>query len=738
MSRLTPLFAPRGIAVVGASRDPGKLGAVMMRSLRTFPGPVAGINPRDADPAAGRYESVAAAAVGTGGPLDLAVLCVPAASSASALADAARGGARAALVCSGGYAEAGGPGVGYQRDLAAAAADHGITLLGPNTSGFLIPALGLSASFVPGAASVPAGPAAVVAASGGINHVLAFLLAEAGVGVSLAVGLGNAVDVTTSDVLLHLAGDDRTRAVAVHLESVADGPALVAALRQLSARKPVAALVVGRSDVADFARSHTGALATSWRVTRAALRQAGAVVVDDERELADAVTALSAVRLPPTAAQPPPPPQVAQPAPAARRPAVGVVTAQAGPGLLHMDGLRARGVEVPPLGPASRDRLAGLLPPLTYQANPVDTGRPGPGFAEVLATVAADPGIDLVSVYTLAEPDALDLPAAAARLDGFPLVAGLGGPAGQVAATRQALRALGVPALTSPSGLTTAVSALIRDALGQAAAQQRPVAGIRVPGGLPAGPLDEDQAKSVLDALGVATPPRRACASRAEAHAALAALPGLVAVKLLDSAITHKSDVGGVVLGVRDAGELDQALDLLEGAGHHRFLVESMAPPGIDLLAGASRDPVFGPVVLLGLGGVAAEALADVAVALAPLPASQAARLPDQLAGRALLDGFRGGPALDRADLGLLLARLGALLAEHPDIEDIEINPLRLTHDGLIALDGVVTIRTEAVLARGDDPPGPPIAAPRRAAAQPPRHEPASGTPPLAAHGGGP
>jgi acetyltransferase len=499
-------------------------------------------------------------------------------------------------------------------------------------------------------------------------------------------------------------------------------------------------------------------------VTRAALRQAGAVVVDDERELADAVTALSAVRLPPTAAQPappptaaqpappptaaqlpppqaaqpPPPPQVAQPAPAARRPAVGVVTAQAGPGLLHMDGLRARGVEVPPLGPASRDRLAGLLPPLTYQANPVDTGRPGPGFAEVLATVAADPGIDLVSVYTLAEPDALDLPAAAARLDGFPLVAGLGGPAGQVAATRQALRALGVPALTSPSGLTTAVSALIRDALGQAAAQQRPVAGIRVPGGLPAGPLDEDQAKSVLDALGVATPPRRACASRAEAHAALAALPGPVAVKLLDSAITHKSDVGGVVLGVRDAGELDQALDLLEGAGHHRFLVESMAPPGIDLLAGASRDPVFGPVVLLGLGGVAAEALADVAVALAPLPASQAARLPDQLAGRALLDGFRGGPALDRADLGLLLARLGALLAEHPDIEDIEINPLRLTHDGLIALDGVVTIRTEAVLARGDDPPGPPIAAPRRAAAQPPRHEPASGTPPLAAHGGGP
>ena len=338
--------------------------------------------------------------------------------SARAVTDAARGGARAALVCSGGYAEAGGDGAGFQRDLAAAAAPAGLVLLGPNTSGFLVPALQLSASFVPGAASVPAGPVAVVAASGGVNHALAYLLAEAGVGVSLAVGLGNAVDVTAPDVLRHLAADDRTRAVALHVESVPDGPALVGAVRYLAERKPVAALVVGRCDVADFARSHTGALATSWRTTRAALRQAGAVVVDDERDLVDAMTALSALRLAP-----------AHPSgglagdqgfvpPGASRafPGVGVVTAQAGPGLLHVDGLRARGVEVPPLAAPTRRRLAALLPPLTYQANPVDTGRPGPAFGEVLAAVAADPGVNLVSVYALTEPDALDLPAALALL----------------------------------------------------------------------------------------------------------------------------------------------------------------------------------------------------------------------------------------------------------------------------------------------------------------------------------
>ena len=689
MSRLAPLFTPHGIAVVGASRDPHKLGAVMLRSLQAFTGPVTGINPRDPDPAAGRFSSVAAAAEATGAPLDLAVLCVPASASARALTEAARGGARAALVCSGGYAEAGIAGAAFQRDLAAAAAEAGVALLGPNTSGFLVPARRLHASFVPGAASVPAGPVAVVAASGGVNHALAYLLAEAGLGVSLAVGLGNAVDVSTPDVLRYLADDEPTRAVALHVESVPDGPALVSAVRYLTARKPVAALVVGRSDVADFAQSHTGALATTWRVTRAALRQAGAVLVEDELELADAVAALSALRLPPAA-----------------MPTVGVVSAQAGPALLHVDGLRARGILVPELTAATQQRLASLLPPLTYQANPVDTGRPGPAFAEVLGAVAADPGIGLVSVYALAEPDALDLPGAVAQLnasspDDGPraLVAAIGGPPGEVTAQRAALRDLGVPVLASPRALTTAVIALLHDAVAQGRAY--PAAGLTPPpaglqADLTAGPLDEDQAKSVLGALGIATPPRRVCTTRRQAHAALAELPGPVAVKLLDAAIVHKSDVGGVFLGVRDSAELDQALDGLEAAGHDRFLVESMAPPGVDLLAGASRDPVFGPVVALGLGGVLAEALADVAVALAPLTPSEAAELPAELAGRALLDGFRGGPVADRAALGDVLARLGSLLASCPDVVDIEINPLRVTGDGLIALDAVLRTRKEA------------------------------------------
>ena len=179
---------------------------------------------------------------------------------------------------------------------------------------------------MPGVDGIRAGSVAVVAASGGVNHALSFLLSQAGVGVSLGVGLGNAVDVSTPDVLDYLRDDPATTAVALHIESVQDGPATIAAVAALSAVKPVVALVVGRSDVGAFAQSHTGALATSWRTTRAVLRQAGAVLVDDENALVEAVAALGAQRLPPHPA-----------------PGVGIVTGQAGPGLLLVDALRTAG-----------------------------------------------------------------------------------------------------------------------------------------------------------------------------------------------------------------------------------------------------------------------------------------------------------------------------------------------------------------------------------------------------------
>ena len=690
---LGALFDPRGIAVVGASRHPGKLGAVMARSLTVFTGRLALVNARDHGD--GFHASVRDAA--QDGPVDLAVLCVPAPATAAALAEAADAGARAAVICGGGFAEAGPEGEAHQRDVAAVIARTGVRVLGPNTSGFLAPAHRLTASFVPGVAEVPAGRVAVVAASGGINHALAFLLAEAGHGVSIAVGLGNAVDVTAPDVLEHLAGDPATGAVALHIESVHDGRRLVDAVSRLVRTRPVVALVVGRHDVAAFAASHTGALATSWRAARAALAQAGAVVVDDERELVDAVGALSLVRLPP-----------------ASDPGVGVVTAQAGPGLLLLDDLRGRGAAVPELADDTRRELADLLPPMTYQANPVDTGRPGLGFDRVLGVVARDPGVDLVAGYALHEPDATDLVASVtAFLDaapGTPLVLGVGGIGADVRSARRDLLALGVPVAADPTGVAAMVGAVLADARAQHRAEWRPgarhagvlrtTAPLEPAGGPGQGPWDEDQAKVLVGRLGVATMPRRACANRADAHQALTDLGGPVAVKVLDATVLHKTETGGVRLGVGTAEQLDQALDGLEGAGAQRFLVERMAGDGVDLIAGARRDAVFGPLVVLGLGGTTAEVLADVALRLAPVSAIEAAAMPDDLAGRAVLDGWRSGPVLDRSALAEVMMALGALLVAHPHIAEIEINPLRLNADGLVALDAVCIATEEAV--RGD------------------------------------
>jgi acetate---CoA ligase (ADP-forming) len=669
---LTPLFAPEGVVVIGASRQSGKLGAAMARSLAAFPGARALVNARRPDPGAGMYASAAEAAAHTDGRLDLAVLCVPAAGSADALAEAAASGCRAALVCAGGFGEAGPEGEAHAEAVRRVARETGTRLLGPNTSGFFAPHLGLTASFVPAAGRLQAGDIAVVAASGGVNHALCFDLAAAGNGISLGVGIGAGLDVTAADVLEHLAADGRTTAVALHLETVPDGPRLVAAVRRAAAVKPVVALVVGRSDVGDFARSHTGALATSWRTTRAALRQAGAVVVDDEREMVDALTALSRVRLRP-----------------GREPGLAIVTAQAGPGLLLADRAGTDGIRMPELAEATRQTLAGLLPPLTYQRNPVDTGRPDESFADVLRATAADPGVDLLAVYALTEPDSVDL-ASAAQDAGLgadaPAVVVVGGLPEDVAEQRTRLHKAGIPALTGPASAANAVRALVTHARQQAQEPDAPA--VPAVATVPPGPLDEDAAKTFLSELGIRTPVRVACDSRADAHHALRLLEGPVAVKVLDAAILHKTEIGGVHLGVRIPAELDAALDAI-GTGR-RYLVEAMAPPGVDLVLGVRRDPVFGPVVLAGLGGTAAEALADVAIRLAPLTVAEAASIPDDLAGRALLDGWRGGPVLDREEFGRVTAALAAALAASPDTEEIEINPLRLTADGLIALDAVI------------------------------------------------
>jgi acetate---CoA ligase (ADP-forming) len=653
--------------VVGASRDRSKAGYQMLRTLGDFPGPLYPVNPKGGE-ILGRpaLSSVRKAPE----EIDLAVLVVPPAVVPDALEDCAAAGVEAAIICAGGFAEAGARGEELQTEVLHLAADSGMRLLGPNTSGLVNPGAGLFASFVPSVRRLQPGGLAIVAQSGGVNHALAFLAAEAGLGVHFAVGLGNAADVGPADVLEHLADDDTVEVVALHIEGVEDGRRLVETVAALTSLVPVVAVVAGRSDVERFASSHTGALTRDWALTTASLEQAGAVVVETSRELVSAAHALATRRLPPVS-----------------EPGVGIVTGQAGPGILITDTLRTAGLTVPELQPSTREQLDELLPDITYHDNPVDTGRPGPEFGTVLETVSSDPRIDVVVAYGLHEPDALDpKQVLAAANSGVPLVFGTGGPTEDLAETVGELRTGGVPVLTSPEETAYAARALVADARSR---YRRATARPELTVGLPEFDRspDEAEAKLLLSRLSIAVPEGRACRDRAEAHEALAALGPPLAIKGLDPSVSHKTERGLVHLGVRDAGELDRALDAIETAGIHRFLVERMVEDGVELILGGSRHPAFGPTVLVGLGGVFSEALRDVAVRLAPLTMADAHEMLGDLRAQSLLEGFRGLPTVDRDAVADVIVTIGALVAAEPRIVELDINPLRVTTEGPVALD---------------------------------------------------
>lgn len=688
MSRthLERLLDPQSIAVVGASASPEKAGYQAVKSLARFSGRVIPINPKATEILGHAcHPSLAVAREKSGISADLVILAVPAAGCLDAARDAAAAGCGGLLVVSGGFGEvdptAGGDGARLQDELLDICRGSGLRLLGPNTSGFIRPKTGCCASFAPGVDQIADGNIAVVAQSGGVNLTLAFLIHRLGFGLSFSAGLGNAVDVEAADVLEMLGADPGTRAIALHLEGVANGRRLYEVLRDVTRVKPVVAVAVGRADIGDFARSHTGNLIGSYERKIAMLRQAGVVVVASTDEVADAVTVLSRTRL--------------QPAP---DPGVAIVTGQAGPALLIVDQLRAAGVRVPELEAASMEAIGRLLPPLTYVRNPVDTGRPGPTFAKVLQTVCDDPNIDAVGVYAINEPAAVDpgvVFPAVKKATAKPVLFGTMGDPKSLAETMETLAQVGVPALASPERLALALRVLVEDAR-YAYRMRSGSAGPEGESGQALAltlPCDEAQGKALLARYGVAVPKAAVCATRAEAASAFAALNKPVVAKILSVEIAHKTEAGGVKLGLKSDADLAAALDALDAIpikGARRYLLEEMAVPGLELIVGAVRDPSFGPVVMVGLGGITAEALRDSALRLAPIDETEALEMLGELRGRALLEGFRGAPPVDRKAVARAIVAVARLLSAHPEISEIDVNPLRAHPDGVVALDALI------------------------------------------------
>jgi acetyltransferase len=676
-ANLKRLFNPQSIAVVGASADTNKAGYQAVNSLRTFPGKLYPINPKAPEIAGFKaYPSIAA----VGEPIDLVILAIPAAACVAAAREAALAKCGGIFIISGGFGESGEEGLKLQEELGAICRETGLRMLGPNTSGYMNAAAGTFASFAPGVEKLQPGRIAVVAQSGGVNLTLAFMLHAAGHGITLSAGLGNAVDVDAADVIDMLAEDENTRAIALHLEGVREGRKLYEAIRRVSPRKAVVAITAGRADVGTFAQSHTGNLIGSWARKAAALMQAGAVVVSSTDELVDAAITLSCGRIPPKA-----------------RPGIGLITGQAGPGLLIIDDLKVHGIHVPELSEATVKNIAGLLPPLTYMKNPVDTGRPSPAFPQVLQCLADDAAIDAVLMFTIHEPAAVDPVGALSTLKtDKPRVFGTMGIIGDIAPTLVALKGKGIAGFASPERLALAGRVLAEDASAQARLRKEPTVQIDARAAAPlAGALNEFEAKALLARYGIQVPQGRACASRAEAVAAFNALPKPVAAKILSAEIAHKTEAGGVLLNLRTEAELNAALDKLEAIplkGARAYLVEPMAATGVELIVGAVRDPSFGPCVMLGLGGTAAEALKDTAVRLAPLSLDDADEMIASLRGKALLEGWRGAPACDLRAIAKMLVAVGKMMFEHPEIAELDVNPVRAYADGVVALDALVVL----------------------------------------------
>jgi acyl-CoA synthetase (NDP forming) len=696
MHALHPFFHPRSLALIGASSDPERIGGRPLRFLieAGFAGAIYPVNTAGHATLQGRRAWRSLREVDAA--IDHAIVAVPLPAVEQAVADCAAHGVKAVQVFTAGFAEAGPEGARLQQRLVEIARASGMRLIGPNSLGLINPATGLFATFstlLNGLKPV-AGRIGLATQSGAFGSATYGAAALRGLGLSCAVATGNEADVDVAECIDYLAEDPQTRVICTALEACRDGAALRAALlKAADAGKPVVAMKIGRSALgAAAAATHTGGLAGNDAVYDAVFEECGAVRAHSIDELLDiAAFCETAGTLP-------------------AGPRVGVVTGSGGIGVLMADEAEPLGLVMPPL-PAPAAAVLREILPFAVPANPCDT----------TAQVTSVPqGIERVVEAMLTQGDCDTVVAYLAHSGLSPQ---------RFAATEAALAALQqrhperrlmVVMLSAPevsARLAQAGVPVFADAsramraLGAAWALQarRQVLHRVGPVGADAAPLPEvateAQAKACLAAAGLAVPKEMACADRAAAVRAATELGYPVVAKILSADITHKTDVGGVLLNLADADAVGAAFDtLLARAAQHRpdarldgVLIAPMVRGGVETIAGVVVDPVFGPMLMFGLGGIATELFRDVAVASAPLTHERARRLVDRTHAARLLAGWRGAPPADREALVDTLVKLSVFAAAHAhEIEAIDINPLVVRAHGCVVLDAVIARRAVA------------------------------------------
>lgn len=700
---LEHLFNPKSVAVIGASKRPHSVGLTVMRNLLVsgFDGPILPVNPRwETVCGVLAYPDIESLPLAP----DLAVICTPPETVPSLIAQLGERGTKAAVVLTAGFENLSAGGRDLRQEILDAARPHLLRILGPNCVGILSPHINLNASFA-SAISAP-GKLAFISQSGALATAALEWANARHIGFSHFVSLGNCWDVDFGDVLDFLGGDPHTHAVLLYMESLTSARKFMSAARAAARNKPVIIVKSGRdADGAAAAASHTGALAGADDVYDAAIRRAGLLRVDRVEDLFNAAELLGrGIRL--------------------RGDRMAVVTNGGGIGVMAADALSRHDARLAPLSDETIQRLDAVLPPNWSRGNPIDIIGDAPADRYIACFDALKDAKEIDGVLLLQAPTAIvptgDIATALAeRLKGFRvpvLSCWLGGDTARQAA--QTFADAHLPTFPTPEDAVDAFMQLVEFQQNQALLTETPpsVTEQKQPDKTAAGTilnaakaaeraiLSEPEAKAVLAHYGIPTVETRIVADENEALQAAQELGYPLALKILSDDITHKSDVGGVVLDIASAPILSNVLDgmrsrvqrLMPEAHIKGFTLQQMVrrPQSEEIIVGAKNDAVFGPVILFGHGGTATEITADRAIELPPLNLTLARQLVDQTGIGQRLKGYRDRKPADLAAVYDCLIKMSQLVIDHPDIEEIDINPLLADSQGVIALDARIRVNT--------------------------------------------
>jgi acetate---CoA ligase (ADP-forming) len=690
---LTPLLSPRSIAVVGASSNLSSLAGKPVRFLRDSGVDVAvyPVNPAHAE--IGGYPAYPDPSALPEAP-DVALVLVPVSAVLETLEALGKRGTKSAIVVTSGFAEGDrADGAAAQLQLGVIARKYGMQILGPNTLGVHDYVRGLPLSFVwyGRRASSSEGSVAVISQSGSGMTSLCDRILDAGLPLGLGIATGNEADLTLVDFLEHLAEDDSVKVIATAFEEVRDGPRFLAVCQRLrDLGKPLIALKVGRTESgSEMVRSHTGSLAGSYPTLRSLFRQYGVIEVDDLDQFPSTVAAALLGKFPSNAA-------------------IGVVTNSGGAAAIAADRADEIGVPLAKLSEDSQRAVADNLPSFAEGqtvTNPIDVTaqsmqRPF-AMTDITAAVLADPSVGgvILAVPSGGGPDGVqwaDRLIELARESEKPLLAVI--LSGQESDhLRGQLRAGGVPVLSSPAAAVETLKRLHRFAGAPLSTDFAPASVTKhkaIP--LPSASTEYSTLRWLAQ-YGLPVAQQQLATNPADAVAAAEAMGYPVAIKVSSPDIAHKTEVGGVILGAADAESVAHAtetvLSAVAAAMPHATIegvtVSRMVTPVLELIVGLHRDPTFGPVVLLGLGGIWAEVLGDATIRGLPLGPSEVERMIDDLQGAPLLRGARGRPPVDVAALEKILSTLSRIADEHGDrVSGIDLNPVAVNEDGrLVILD---------------------------------------------------